>query len=1104
MTLTVETAEPASATPAFETSRDAEPFMIIAPEAFSDTLAPYIAHKTAIGLPPALVTLESILAAYTGVDDAEKVRNCIRAKAEQNATAFVLLAGDADMLPVRRCTMTSDPLGQGTLPMEAYFSDLYNGNGEYHNWDTNGDGNFGDYIDDIGSLDLLPDVFTSRIPASTQQELQNALANIIAYETQAQPSDDWFNRVLFAAVDTFNERDHGDTSGIPEGECYAEFLSNGVFGGRETVKLYETDTYPHDEPSTPVNVISRYEPGNGFMAFHCHGAPDCFALVDGCFGPSHAAMLQNGYKLPLTFGFACSTAAFDNELPDWPYGSSAESMPEAMLLNPYGGSIGFVGATRVALASGYSHADYRAMSGAVEYYYFRSYDDGMRTPGMMHAAAGLGYIRHVGINGYYDFYTVAQYAQFGDPSVIIGGVRPEPALKVVMRHTGDMSGDPDGCIEPGESFHLDVAVLNTGGPAADVSAMLSSEDPDAVIVQGIRDLGDIGRLARVETAEPFEVSIDGGAAAGRAIRFRLEYFSGGSSLGSEPVDIFIGNGPWLVLDDWDLVYDSYKNGNVDPGDQVYPSLFIQNNGCRPAENMVITVGSGSPWLEKCATNYGGALGSLPAGYCRESGWAIVDLIIREDCPDNTVIPVSTTVTCDGGFTFDLPFTVTVRDRKGPRMWDYSISSRSLLPGDTVRVRTLSYDVSGIDGIDAIVTAWPDGEPVRIALHDDGAHGDDAAGDGLFGVEFAAGAVPADFIVNLESVDGLGNRLLMKEIAAFSTIPVTTQPVLVIAESPDAEAGAIVADALDNLSTGRFLWDFRFRGAPDPVILEQFRDSVVIWLYGWTQYPDEAERAAMAEALDGGAALLVSGLDVARNASRNGGREWLEERFGVEFVDGNTEVYAVDGIPGHPVTDGLSIRLQKKNATVTFLPDAVRAVSAGEVFMTYRDLPDAAGAVMTRDAGVRTVFLPFALEGVKTSGELEALLQRILPWMQDRPAVPALNLALNREYYRAGDAFLLTTALVNPYPVALAADEYIALDVGGMYWFWPSWHGFPPEVDSEAVMLEPFGELPQTILEFTWPAVGGTAGGIAFRGVLVDPESGTLLGDLESATFGYGP
>ncbi|MBN1295923.1 hypothetical protein JXA80_04025, partial [bacterium] len=213
---------------------------------------------------------------------------------------------------------------------------------------------------------------------------------------------------------------------------------------------------------------------------------------------------------------------------------------------------------------------------------------------------------------------------------------------------------------------------------------------------------------------------------------------------------------------------------------------------------------------------------------------------------------------------------------------------------------------------------------------------------------------------------------------------------------------------------------------------------------------------------------------------------------------------VDGIPGHPVMDGLTIRLKKKNATSTFMPDAVRAAGAGEMVMTYRDLPEAAGAVITRNAGVRTVFLPFALEGVKTSGELEVLLQRIIPWMQDRPAVPAMNLALNQEYYRAGDVFRLTIKLVNPYPDILTADAYIALAVGGQYWFWPSWRPYPPWVDKQSIGIEPFSGTLQTLLEFTWPEVGGAADDIAFWGVLVDPESGILLSDLESVMFGYGP
>lgn len=1098
ITVTIRTEDASAETMSLPRKQDEqETVIVIAPEIFEAVLQPYLTHKTAAGLSCSLYTIESIIDTAAGRDDAEKLRLFIRSKVEQNDTAFVLLAGDADVLPVRRCALTHDPLDQALLPMEDYFADLFNGYGDYHDWDANGDGNFGDFIDDLSAMDLVPDVFTARIPASTPEEMKAAADKIIRYETSSQPQDDWFNRVIFAAVDTFNERDHNETSGIPEGECMAEFLAETIFADRDIVRLYETDTYPHDAPAEPDDVVEKTNDGAGFMAFHCHGSPNCFWLISSCFGHDHADQLRNDYKQPVMFGFACSTAAFDNELPDWPYGSSGESMPEHFILNDQGGAIGFVGATRVALASGYSHADYRAMSGALEYHYFKSYDKGMQTPGMMLAAMKLGYLQHVGMNGYYDYYSIAQYAQFGDPVVSLGGFRQDIALQPVQALQEVEGGLPGQCIEPGCTVFLTPVLLNIGAAAPQVTAVLESNDPDVTILNADVFYGDFGRFQKLMPESAFKMTIAPNAETNKHIQLRMNLHSDDVLVGDLSIDIFIGNAPQLVLDDWDIIYDSYKNGNPDPGDHIMPSLFIRNIGCKTAENMIITVQSNSPFLDKCQINNDGELGDLPPDYCRETGWGIIELVISENCPHETDIPILAEISCDNGHKWDIPFVVTVRDKKGPRMWDYSVEPRSSLPNDTVQILTNAYDVSGIESIHAIIKDAQTGDQQVIRLHDDGNNN-----DGIFGAYIETGAVPSNYIVDLVSLDSRGNEFQIKEASAFSTIPIQSASVLLIDTSTDPGASEAVSQSLTNLGIDHFSWDSRYRGALNKQVLDLFHDGIVVWLFGWTNSPDESMRNLMANYLDNGGALMVSGWDMVRNASRTGGRIWLRDYFGVEAVNGDTGVYFVEGIPGNPVTEGLGFRLKRKNASLAFTPDTIKAVADGETFMRFKELPEAAGAVVTRDAGIRTVCLPFALEGIRTPGEMESFLDRILPWMADRPDRVEFDLNLSSELFFPGDPFVLSTTLLNPYRNIVDADQYIALAVGDIYWFWPSWVEFPPEVDRQPISLEPFSATHQTILDFIWPTTDVTATGILFYGVLIDPESADLLTDLKSVSFGF--
>lgn len=1101
----IDTVDSVPGTRAMPVNRDAvETLIVISTEAFESALEPYIVHKTAAGVICSFYTFESIRETTPGRDDAEKLRLFIRMKVQENGTAFVLLAGDADVLPVRRCAMTFDPFNQVLLPMEDYFSDLFDGAGEYHDWDANGDGNYGDYADDPAAMDLVPDVFTARIPASTPAEMEAAVEKILSYETMTQPDDAWFNRVIFAAVDTFNERDHGDVSGIPEGECMAEFMVDTVFFDRDIIRLYETDTYPHDAAVYPAAVVEEMDAGAGFMAFHCHGSPDCFWLIDSCFSHAHADQLQNGHRQPVMFGFACSTAAFDNELPDWPYGSTGESMPEHFVLNSRGGAIGYVGATRVALASHYSHADYRAASGAVEYHYFKSFDRGMQTPAMMLAASKLGYLQHVGMNSYYDYYTVAQYAQFGDPVLAIGGFRQDISLVSVGMIKEVEGGSSGQCIEPGNTLSLTPVLLDTGAPALNVSAELRSDDTHVAILQNSVFYGEFGRYQKRAPESAFRLEILSDTPSNSLVRCHLDVFADDVFISSSTLELFIGNGPWLVLDDWDIIYDSYKNGNADPGDHIMPSLFVRNIGCGYAERMVLTASSPSPFLEKCQVNYDGDLGDLPPDYCRETGWGMIELVISEDCPHGTEIPVSAAITCDAQHTWDIPFVVTVLDRKGPRMWDYSVEPRSALPEDSILIQTSAFDVSGIDTIHAVITGSVSGEQQVVRLYDDGHNGDGEPGDGVFGAVVRTEQDPDNFIVDLVSLDDRGNQFQIKEAAAFSTIPVQTAPLLLIDTSSDPGACDAVSESLTHLDVTHFAWSSRYRGIPDAQLLNLFQDGAAVWLFGWTNSPDQQMRDVMAEYLDNGGALMVSGWDLARNVSRTGGRDWLRQYFGVEVVNGDTGYYVVEGIPDNPVTGGLSFRLKRKNTTQTFTPDTIRAVDNGETFMRFSELPDAAGAVVMRDAGRRSVFMPFALEGIRTAGEMEEFLVRFLPWMADRPAFIDLQLDLNRTHYRPGDTFSLAATLINPHPEPFDADEYIFLAVGDSYWFWPSWTAFPPHVDKTPVTMDAFETRHQAILEFTWPMVDISGDNILFFGALLDPVSGSLLSAVDSVSFGFGP
>jgi len=114
----------------------------------------------------------------------------------------------------------------------------------------------------------------------------------------------------------------------------------------------------------------------------------------------------------------------------------------------------------------------------------------------------------------------------------------------------------------------------------------------------------------------------------------------------------------------------------------------------------------------------------------------------------------------------------------------------------------------------------------------------------------------------------------------------------------------------------------------------------------------------------------------------------------------------------------------------------------------------------------------------------------------------VNLTLSQEFFTPGDQFLLTFCYQNPGS-GQSLDQYVLLDVFGLYFFWPGWE---EAVDFERTFVRPGSNCadPQTILEFTWPDTDAAADGVAFWGAYLNPSAPVIVGNFDHLTFGFGP
>jgi len=202
-----------SARKSYEPSQETEnkagsiEYLIITNEEMQEAFAPLAAWKAQKGIPSAIKTVEEIYQEYSGIDDAEKVRNYLKDLYAKEDLIWVLLGGhsvtpDADevsdqntpLVPHRQFyskTLIAGMDYDGIIASDLYFSDLDG------NWDENGNDVWGE-VDD--NLDMYTDIFVTRVPVDTAVEATNFVNKVLAYEQN--PPEEFATDVLFLSEDT--------------------------------------------------------------------------------------------------------------------------------------------------------------------------------------------------------------------------------------------------------------------------------------------------------------------------------------------------------------------------------------------------------------------------------------------------------------------------------------------------------------------------------------------------------------------------------------------------------------------------------------------------------------------------------------------------------------------------------------------------------------------------------------------------------------------------------------------------------------------------------------------------------------------------------------
>jgi hypothetical protein len=426
--------------------------VVISPNVFSDELQQFIDYKNTVGITTILKPTEEIYQEYTGRDKAEQIKYCIKDMIETYQIEYVLLVGGRIGQSFQwyippRYSHVDDGFMHKEFLSDLYYSDIYNEQKDFEDWDSNGNNVFSEwYVNEPETrdiIDLKPDVALGRLACRNEQEVVTVVNKIIEYE-QNTYGNDWFKKALFIGGDT----NPGVGEPFPlEGEADCTYTAQ-LLTDFSCTSLFVSD----GSLTGPDAVISSFNEGYGFVLFHGHGLQNGLFThtVEGerlpIFHSDNISKLSNVNKYPIMVVGCCLTTEFDvgifnfiqllknlkqhHHFQTWKYECVPDVLGWNLMKKSNGGTIGYVGDSSTSWGvSGDSNHDgipdsvHDGLTTGLCAEFFRIIGDKeFETLGMVHKNT----IRNVvesynGLEPRIHYKNVQEFQLLGDPSLKIGG-----------------------------------------------------------------------------------------------------------------------------------------------------------------------------------------------------------------------------------------------------------------------------------------------------------------------------------------------------------------------------------------------------------------------------------------------------------------------------------------------------------------------------------------------------------------------------------------------------------------------------------------------------------------------------------------------------------
>jgi subtilisin family serine protease len=491
-------------------------YVLITSQSICDAKTDYTVHdlinqRLSQGVTATIVTIEEILKNYTGVDDAEKLRNFIIDAYTNWNTQYVTLGGDVSIIPYRNLYSDGE-----YIPSDLYFQCLdgsYNSDGDLY-WGESTDGEGG------GDVDLMSEVSVGRISAETPEEMANFIYKTITYENLPSETS-YLSRACIAGEYLGEQFGPGEFSFATP---YMEEIRKGSSTSGYTTKgftdcsAFSEDTV-YDAPSfewSKDSILNIINTGKYSIINHLGHANETYVMK---FENNEADRLTN--KNPL---FAYSQGCYPGHFP-------LDCMAEHLTTSTRSGMFA------VVFNSVYGYGGYNESKETLDgpsQRFDRQFWDGFFNETIFRIG-DLNADSHEDnlwcINTDLIRYCMYETTLFGDPYTMLRGMIQGPSLVCSSQTISDLRGNNDQIVNPGESIDLSVTVKNIGSEASQIAnCVLTGTDPYVTIRSSTSSLPAINCCGTSQPlSTPLQLDIKSDCPTPYTAPFTLSISSGDST-----------------------------------------------------------------------------------------------------------------------------------------------------------------------------------------------------------------------------------------------------------------------------------------------------------------------------------------------------------------------------------------------------------------------------------------------------------------------------------------------------------------------------------------------------------------------------------------------